>query len=160
MGPYPFFVTGGSYLAVGVDSRGSINSPAQVGRDQGVEVDHRLTAHFEEGTPRASNERIRPFVRTPNHRAGVVYAPCFAHIASFEIPQVLHLLGSTIVEEGMRANGDAITDHLTVVIYARCTPAIASESAQVQHLWSSALIVEERVFPTAASLPIPNHFPG
>src|SRR5829696_2594727 len=92
------FVTVGSYLAFAVDSPGVMNSPARVGRDQGVEVDHRLTALFEEAMITAP-----PNVRRPNHLAGVVYAPCIA-MAS-ESAQVLHLWGSNtpIVEEGTPA---------------------------------------------------------
>src|SRR5215207_9421220 len=160
MGPYSFFVTGGSYLAVVVDSPGFINSPARVGRDQGVEVSHRLTALFDEGTPRAANVRRSPFVRTPNHLSGVVYAHCIAFITSFEIPQILHLLGSTIVEEGMRAVEDAIPNHLVEVVYVRCNPVVASESAQVQHLSGSILIVEEGMFAIAVALRHPNYLAG
>jgi len=81
---YSFFVTGGSYLAVGVDSPSITNGPARVGRDQAVEVDHRLTALFEEGVFGTGAS-----VRVPNNLAGVVNVPC-STIAS-ESAQVLQL---------------------------------------------------------------------
>src|SRR5215203_5346102 len=94
----------GSYVVVAVDSLGIINSPAWVGREQGVEVDHRLTALFEEGMDVTAVGTVSD-TRPPNHVAVDVYAICNATknsariVFASEIAQVLHLFGSTIVED-------------------------------------------------------------
>src|SRR5215204_3872069 len=87
------FVTSGSYLAIVVDSRGGSNSPARVGRDQGVEVDHRLSVLFEEGT-RATVASVP----NPNHLVEVVYVIGVAGRAASDGAQVLPLLGNHIVD--------------------------------------------------------------
>src|SRR5215217_707677 len=100
----------GSYLVVAVDSLGIINSPAWVGREQGVEVYHRLTALFEEGMDVTAVGTVLD-TRPPDDVAVVVYAICNAtknstpttRIGASEIAQVLHLFGSTIVEDGTPA---------------------------------------------------------
>src|SRR5215204_2725178 len=94
MGPYSGFVTCGSYLAFAVDSRGIMNSPAIVGRDQGVEVFHPVGAIVEEGMLLAGAS-----VRSSNHLPGVVYGLGIA-VSTTEGTKVFHPVGA-IVEEGM-----------------------------------------------------------
>src|SRR5829696_6592437 len=100
MAPYSVFVTGGSYLAVGVDSRGFINSQTRVRWNQVVEILHLWGSSIrivEEGM-----FLTLASVRMPHHLAGVAYTRCITPRAS-ESAQVRHLWGSTlIVEEGMR----------------------------------------------------------
>jgi hypothetical protein len=93
MGPNSVFVTGGSYLAVGVDSRGVTNSPARAGWNQVVEVLHLWgsTLIVEEGMLRTVAS-----VRITDHLARGIYARCMALIAS-ERSQVLHLHASRAV---------------------------------------------------------------
>ena len=150
MGPYSVFVTGGSYLAVVVDSRGFLNSPVRVGRDQGVEV-----LHLWGSSTRIVDEGMlftAAGTRLPDDLPRVIDAIGRA-VSTTEGTKVFHC--TVLVKEGMSLTAAVIRrpNDLARVIYVQGGAVSTTEGTKVLH---HTVLVEEGMLFTAAGTRLPD----